>query len=330
MVAALGGSVGSVGPVGLDEVALKGRMWRTPLPGRAAVLGLRWRGRDQWSRTWWPQGISTPADAGRGDSRPVLTSWYAKPRAGVHLGSRLSVVDVESGRFAHVLLVEPVLDGDLASYRPLKVHAGGLVWAGDWVHVTGTRAGLVSAHLGDLLRVPPGGRTDRVGRSGSTWHAAGASYLLPVRARYEAVTDEGHEPLRYSFASLDRTGEPTLVAGEYGGSGMTTRLVHYPLGADGRLSTSESGVCLPTLLDPGGVGHMQGATVVRGRWYVTVSRGRFRRGDVYAGRPGALSRHACAGPPGVEDLSHWPDRLWSVSEWPGMRWVFAMERAAFD
>jgi hypothetical protein len=37
-------------------------------------------------------------------------------------------------------------------------------------------------------------------------------------------------------------------------------------------------------------------------------------------------------PVGVEDLSYWPseDRLWSLSEYPGRRFVFAMDRARLD
>ena len=36
-------------------------------------------------------------------------------------------------------------------------------------------------------------------------------------------------------------------------------------------------------------------------------------------------------PVGVEDITYWPstDQLWSLSEYPGHRYVFAMDRAYF-
>ena len=81
-------------------------------------------------------------------------------------------------------------------------------------------------------------------------------------------------------------------------------------------------------LDDGGVGHMQGAAVVGGRYYVTVSRGSRRRGHLYVGTPGALTPYRWALPPGPEDISYWPsrDQLWSLSEHPGRRYVYAMDR----
>jgi hypothetical protein len=77
---------------------------------------------------------------------------------------------------------------------------------------------------------------------------------------------------------------------------------------------------------------MQGAVVVDERYYVTVSRGRARRGHLYAGAPGRLQPHRWALPPGAEDITYWPstDQLWSLSEYPGRRFVFAMDRSRFD
>jgi hypothetical protein len=88
----------------------------------------------------------------------------------------------------------------------------------------------------------------------------------------------------------------------------------------------------PLMLDDGGVGNMQGATVARGRYYVTASHGPAKPGSVYVGQPGALRRHRWATPPGPEDTAYWPstDLLWSLSEHPRRRWVFSMRRSWFD
>jgi hypothetical protein len=154
-----------------------------------------------------------------------------------------------------------------------------------------------------------------------------------VRFTYDATAGAGTPRMRYSFASVDRSMSPhELVAGEYGRADMTTRLVRYRIDpATSLLDVDRDGTCRPALLDDGGVQGMQGATVVRGTWFVTTSRGRYRLGSVWVGRPGALREHRHQLPVGPEDITYWParDQLWSLSEYPGARYVFAMPRERF-
>jgi hypothetical protein len=77
---------------------------------------------------------------------------------------------------------------------------------------------------------------------------------------------------------------------------------------------------------------MQGAAAVGGRFYVTQSLGRFTRGSMWVGEPGDLTRFQHALPQGPEDLCYWPStrQLWSVSEHPMLRFVFAMDKGRFD
>ena len=95
------------------------------------------------------------------------------------------------------------------------------------------------------------------------------------------------------------------------------------------LGVSEEGHAIPLSLSPQGLERMQGATIVGGRWYVTTSAGRCLRGSVYVGRPGRFGRRARVLQVGVEDLAYWPsrDELWSLSEYPRRRYVFAIDRA---
>ena len=53
---------------------------------------------------------------------------------------------------------------------------------------------------------------------------------------------------------------------------------------------------------------------------------------MYVGEPGRFRSFPRALPVGPEDISYWPstDRLWSLTEYPGRRFVFAMDRAQFD
>jgi hypothetical protein len=168
----------------------------------------------------------------------------------------------------------------------------------------------------------------------STEDAYGYRFVLPVRFAYDAAASEGVELMRYSFLSLDRGSQPPqLVAGEYGRAEMTRRLVRYPLDPETmHLVAHEDGTSRPVALDERGLGHMQGAAVVGDTYYVTSSRGRYRLGSMHVGEPGRFRTFPRALPVGPEDISYWPstDLLWSLTEYPGRRYVFAMERAQFD
>ncbi|HKJ12241.1 MAG TPA: hypothetical protein VJ976_07600 [Ornithinimicrobium sp.] len=297
------------------------------VPGDAVRWGLTWNEQDNESPLWWPQGISTSADASGTEDvhgrRMLMTTWYCKNIPGGGQGSRITLVDLETLRYRHVLLVRPwrTLWVQPAT-RPLHVHAGGLVWAARHLHVAGTRRGLFTCRLDDIVRLK---------RSEQTF---GYHYVLPVRTRYRPETARGEEQMRYSFLSLDRSADPpALVSGEYGRGEMSTRLARFPLDPQSLLPTrNRDGHCRPSVVDTDGVGHMQGAVVVDGRYYISASRGRRAQGRIYAGQPGELVRHDDAMPAGPEDITYWPstDQLWSLSEYPSRRFVFTMDRAQFD
>lgn len=338
----LGGRVGLGGV--LDDLNREARP--TSVPGLAVSWGFRPDEQDSLSRRWWPQGITTSADAavqpdGAFAGRQlVLTSAYSKRLGGYGKGARITVHDVTEPadvRYRHVLLVEPHLGrSGRVELRPVPVHAGGIVWHRDHVYVAGTRRGLVSCRLDDVMRVPPGGELDRVGVEDDAVHAFGYRYVLPVGSGYDAGTVPGHEPLRYSFLSLAHRGDdPELVVGEYGKAATTTRLSRFALDPlSGLLRADDDGTVRPCALDTG-IGHMQGATVVDGRWYLSTSAGPFRMGTLWSGSPGdppgAARPHRFAMPVGPEDLAYRPgtDELWSLTEYPGHRYVFAMNRAFF-
>lgn len=319
---ACGGRVGLTAVLG--DLNRRGR--RTWAPGLATRRAFTWDAEDRRTPQWWPQGITTSADAdpsGKFDGRELLmASWYAKPDPEGHQGSRVSVVDLATHRYRHVLLVVPSLDADgRPEVNPLKVHAGGIVWNGPYLHVAATARGLVTCHLDDLVRV----------RDGSPLNTFGYRYVLPVRFAYEGVTEEGHERLRYSFVSLDRqTSPPHLLAGEYALGKHSRRLARYALEPSGLLEADADGTARPLGLDEG-VQQTQGAVWAHGSYHLTVSHGPWVPGSVVVGRPGAYVRHRWVTPMGPEDVSYWPaeDQLWSLSEHPRRRWVFAMDRSRF-
>lgn len=311
--------------------------------GRAVERAWTWNAYDRNDPVWWPQGVTTSADASAdglvAGRRVLVATWYAKEQDGVKRGSRLTFVDLDTLRYRHVLLVDPrVDDHGRLELRSVGIHAGGVVWAGPWLHVAATARGFLSFHVDDLMRVPDDNAyPDQIGvvdQGGSRRVASyGHHHVLPVRTSHKAFTDEGHDPLRYSFLSLDRsTTPPSLLAGEYGRGRQTTRLAGFDLDPETWLpAPDESGISRP-VRSAGGVVQMQGDVVARGRHHISVSQGPFTPGTVMTGRPGALRRHRFATPMGPEDMAYDPatDRLWSVTEHPKRRWFFTMRRSWFD
>jgi hypothetical protein len=302
---------------------------RVAVPGEAVADGFTWDDHDAATDRWWPQGITTSADAyghdattGTFEGRDVLlTSWYAHGRFGRRLlGSRITiVVDIDGAApaYRHVLLVEPVKVGPVHLLRPVRVHAGGIVWYGDHLFVAGSGAGIRVFRLDDITHVRNRARS------------RGYRYVLPQTSAYAAEQDADHEPLTYSFLSLDRGAEiDSLVAGEYGTKDSPThRLVRFPLDRDTQLLRGDEHGRSAALELHDGQPRMQGATLVGDAWVVTASAGEGRAGDLWVGRPGHLHRHRGVLPTGPEDVAHWPQRrqVWSLSEWPGRRWVFGVD-----
>ncbi len=341
LAARLGGRVGLPALIGdLDR-----RARRTLAPGLKVHRALTWDAEDRRDPRWWPQGISTSADASDTEDveghRMLVVSWYAKDlpgEPGGQQGSRLTFLDLATRRYRHVLLVNPVVRDGVLVLEPLRVHAGGVVWCGPYLHIAATSRGVITCRVDDLLRVSDSSMGDvrrlALDSDSDRVSSYGYRYVLPVRFAYKAVTDEGLERLRYSFLSLDRTADPPrLVVGEYGGSAQTRRLATFPLDPETMfLAAGEDGISRPVVVDDGGVVRTQGAAVAHDRWYLTRSTGPWVPGSVYAGRPGAFRRYRWATPMGPEDIAWWPstDLLWSVSEHPRRRWVYSMKRKRFS
>ncbi len=307
----LGGRVG--GDV-LHDLNRQGhRAWA---PGRAVDRAWTFDGADRRDLRWWPQGVDTCGSV-------VAVTWYAKKLPGdpSSQGSRVTFFDLDSRRYRHVLLVQPTLVDGAPGFTPLRVHAGGLVWSGGHLHVAATAKGFWTSRLDDVVRVPDGHDLRE--------EAFGYRYLLPMTTAYRASADDGTERLRYSFFSRD-AGD--LIVGEYGAGSASRRLARIGLDPGTSLpALGPDGLTAPEVLGDG-VGHMQGAVRVDGRWYATTSHGRPRLGSVWTGSPDALTRHRWATPMGPEDLSHdeATDRLWSVTEHPWARWIYTMQRSWFD
>jgi hypothetical protein len=314
----------------LDDLDRRAQAWTAP--ARFLAEAYRWDRADMHDRGWYPQGVTTSADAfadGQVDGRRiVVVSWYANDAADDPLkASRLSFVDITdraAPRYRHVSLVEPgvpgAADGDQKSVAPVRLHVGGIAWLGDAMLVADTRGGLRLFDLQDVRRMV----TSR----------GAAQYVLPQRRAFQAANDDGAEPFRFSFVSVDRTASThQLVVGEYAAGAQSRRLMTLALhdaAADAPLALAD-GLAVPTGVEDG-VARTQGALVVDGRRYASVGRGVHWRGSMWTWRAGEAAReHRATLAVGPEDLSYWPqrDEIWSASEEPGRRFVYAVRRSAF-
>lgn len=339
LVEVCGGRVGLAGVLGhLNRVAEPA--WG---PGSAVSHAFAWDQADQRSPRWWPQGVTSSSEARLPGGGPwagppvLLTTSYAKKVGGLEKGCRITVADLSDPdrvRYRHVLLVRAVRDDTGAvDLRPVQAHAGGVVWHGPWLYVAATRRGVLAFRLDDVVRVSPT-PADRLGRHDAADGMAGFGhgYALPlhhVLTPPQPSDGEATAPaMRYSFLSLARGlgGRTALLAGEYDAGGGTRRLVVFDLDATGAPATDPSGVATSTHVADG-VDRMQGAVwLPDGRLVVTASRGRYRRGSLWAGPPGALERRHGVVPVGPEDLTDWPEReeLWTTTEYPGHRLAVAL------
>lgn len=298
------------------------------VPGEAALGGYAWQQGDFRTKRWIPQGITTSSDAYGPDPTAgtvggrhlVLVSWYARNLWGFFFGSRISVMDCTDETHApyrHVLLVNPRRFLGVNWLTTIRVHAGGMVWYGQYLYVAGGQRGIRVFRLDDIVRVRNRLRT-------KTYR-----YVLPQYTSYEADHDKTVGEMMYSFMSLDRSDNGDhLIAGEYGRKGGSHRLMRFPLDRETELlRRDDRGWAVPAELYDRQVERMQGATLVNGTWVITASNGKGNPGDLWVGRPGDYVCHAGVLPTGPEDVAYWPQRgqLWTVSEWPRQRWVYAID-----
>ncbi len=284
----------------LLEVPLPRRMHRLPVVrlvhGRAAQRAWSWDLRDQLTREWWPQGITWAGER-------LLVSWYSRRGA----GSRVSVVDLVTRRYAHVPLLTP-------TGEPLRVHAGGLAWDDGWLYVAATARGFWALNVDDLdltagraarsasgfgptieeVAQQPGPAVEEVAQQpsrnpGPTWRA---------RTLHRPTLPGSDEPFRWSFLDLaprrwssnvETTAAPAveevaqqpsrnpgathLLAGEYGRGAKSTRLACLAI-EDGQ----PQGDLEPLAEGPSG---MQGITTYADGLVVSTSAGPWWRGDLH-------------------------------------------------
>ncbi|NEE01605.1 hypothetical protein [Phytoactinopolyspora halotolerans] len=322
----------------LDSANRTGRSCSPSVRHRTASFC--WNSGDTSVAYWMPQGVTTTGDAnasGEYEGREaLLSSWYDKD-SGRNMGVRISFVDMSNRttpEYRHVLLVQPRWDGGQPSFGPVNAHAGGIVWYGDKLYVANTYNGLRVFDMDDLMRVSTGDNT-KIGRQpDGSYYAHNYLYVLPQEAHYQPSTTGGEGRFRYSQIALDRTTSPdSILVSEYGNPGTDARMARYNLDqGDYGIAEDSDGYARADWAYTVGIRSVQGAVSVNGKFHIHRSNGSSTRGDVFIWRPGSFAtQYTGAVPIGPEDVSYWPgrDEIWSQTEYPGMRYVYASRESSW-
>lgn len=327
--------------VGLADVladANRAATKTTSVPGNPAgvAYAFRWQDDDDASTAWIPQGITGTADAsasGKVDGKSaVLVSFYDKAEGGAtNEGVRIAFVDTTAPtapKYRFALLVMPKGTPAAPTFDPVKIHAGGIAWFGDFLYVADTTHGFRVFDLRHILRVATDAGS--FGCTGGTCRAATYKYVLPQVGKYEITS--ACKPL-FSFVSLDRKSDPpSLVSGEYCSSTacsgpLAGRVYRWPL--DAKTGLLRSKATFPTEVFLTSHKQVQGGASIDGTFYLSSSAPAADGGEIYrvAGSKSVRSRWSDT----PEDLmvDHANGWLWSLSEAPKARAVFAAKLANY-
>lgn len=313
------------------------------VPGDVAPLELTFRwDDDDFAKAWWiPQGLTGTADAYDGgllDGREaLLVSWYFDaarlPDAPEDKGVRVTLVDVtepDAVAYRHILLVEPVA-GEPVDFKPVPIHAGGVVWYGGLLFVADTSAGLRVFDLERILDIDSA--VDAIGYDpqAAQYHAGLYSYAAVQIGAYRRGA--ACAP-RFSTLALDRSASPPqLVVAEYcNGTDACDgahhgRIFAWPIDlATGRLPAATTWASAAAYT---GQSHLQGATRSAGTVFLSSSAPPSDGGALYVLAAGGPSvEHGWIDTP--EALMLAGDRIWSLSEKSGARFVFAAPRDGYE
>ncbi|WP_432103780.1 hypothetical protein [Streptomyces sp. bgisy091] len=198
-------------------------------------------------------------------------------------GIRVSFFNKTTGKYRHVLLAWPYVNSkDHISFDALHaregkctssvtascaaqngIHAGGMVWYGNYLYVADTANGMRVFDLRRIMDLNPDNDTSvndptpdglvsdvenkkQVGRQNNVWYAYGYRYVMPQVATLKFTTAKntgttaGNQCYstgrpKASYISLDRTGTDHLVLGEYcnynNGGTSHGRVGTYPMTA---------------------------------------------------------------------------------------------------
>lgn len=352
------------------------------VPRPAITRSLCFNDADNVIPIWYPQGVTTVADAQADQvwgtsSKPVLVTWYDhNDDDGVDSdgdgydtdeqirGVRVSFMNPDTGAYRHVLLVYPFTNASgNVSYMSLRtaqtgeslsLHAGGIVWYGNFLYVADTARGFRvfdMRHIYDLGDSENGTTAEegKIGRQDGTYYGHGYRYIMPEVNAWTHTAPTGEKCTvrdgspQFSYVGLDRSGTDHLTAGEYCDKDeeVNGRVAAWPIA--GATSNGEQNISSTYRWNADATynlpaSNIQGAVRFNSKWYLSQSNGQnagsLLKTKAVGSATGTLEtdvqKPLSIGP---EDLSHWPggtetsptlSTLWTVSEHPGKRMVYGV------
>jgi hypothetical protein len=297
----------------------------------------RWENSENSNLSWVPQALSGSADASptglvEGRRLVMVASYFDEgvDPAAAPKGVRLALVDVTvptAPAYRFLLLVEPTAG---PSWAPIRIHAGGMAWYGDYLYVADTSKGL---RVFDLRRIFQADTSENVIGCDATSCKAGLyKYALPQVGAYARAG--ACDPARFSFVALDRSSAPPrLVTGEY----CATTACSGPLA--GRVF--RFGLDPATGLLAGGArtystdAYFMGETQVQGavstneKFLLSSSQPAAGAGALFTVTPGASTTHGWIDSPEDVMIDLGQGEIWSLSEANGARYVFSAALAGY-
>ncbi len=311
------------------------------VPGGPAgvVFAFHWDS-SEYTKAWWiPQGITGSADADASGQvfgrRVVVVSFYydsAKdPGTTGEKGIRVAFVDVtneKAPKYRFALLVEPTGTTSAPDFAPVNIHAGGIAWVGDHLYVADTFNGFRVFDTRRIYRVATG--QSSIGCSSGTCYAGLYKYILPEVGSYSRSTKCSP---RFSFVSAVRDASGTgLVSGEYcSGTSCTAalagRLFRWPL--DPATDLPAAARIWPSHAWFAAERQLQGAAESGSSMYMSSSEPAGAAGALFKDTTSSHKSFTWIDSP--EDLMIDPaeNRLWSLSEAAGARYVFAAKLSSY-
>ena len=304
----------------------------TSVPGSPAGLkqAFRWDG-DDFDKEWWiPQGLTGSPDAdasGQVNGKQlVVVSWYhdldKQPGATEEKGVRIAIVDVTNAAkptYRLALLVEPTGTTSAPNFKAVQIHAGGIVWFGDYLYVADTGHGFRVFDTRKIFQVATD--QDTIGCAGGTCRAGTYKYVLPQVGAYH---DSSACDLLFSWVSLDRSvTPPTLVSGEYCPAttcgALGGRIFRWPLDAKtGRLASTKFWPSEAYFMRQKQV---QGGTAHSGTFFLSSSAPAGGGGALYRVKVGQSKTSSWIDSPEDLMIDQPHGWIWSLSEAAGSRYV---------
>lgn len=287
--------------------------------------GFCWQaGEDDAENVWIPQGVTGSGDADPatgtvGGRRIVLATWHTAGDTFI----RLSVVDVETMAYRHVLLVEPTSDTDFAA---IAGHGHGVTWRGNHLFVATTGGVIRVFDVRHVWATDTSSEEVGLGADGK-YHARWHAFALPQVGAYwypgggTCTSVSGPRPCLAAL-SFDHTGDGSIVTAEHTAQGGG-RVLRWPFDpASTLLRTSPDGLVHAAEGFSSPVWAMQGVVADQGYFVITgvCPENAGEPGDLpsclHGGVGGVSTARLSAAPVNSQNLAHWPatGELWLLSE----------------